>query len=188
VGAYVPQGAPLFRVWGAADGLDVAELRRGVIIAEERTITQDPAFAIRAVVDIALRALSPAVNDPTTAVQGLDGVEVLLLDLSGRLLERGQITDEHGALRLVYPNPGWVDLLDLSLTEIRHYGADTPQIARRMRALLLGLLEHAPDARRAALEDHLARLDRAVAAAYPDPEERAHAGTADHIGIGGPGR
>ena len=188
VGAYVPQGAPLFRVRGAAEGLDIAELRRGAIIAEERTITQDPAFAIRAVVDIALRALSPAVNDPTTAVQGLDGVEVLLLDLSRRLLERGQITDEHGALRLVYPNPGWVDLLDLSLTEIRHYGADTPQIARRMRALLLGLLEHAPDARRAALEDHLARLDRAVDAAYPDPEERAHAKTADHIGIGGAGR
>jgi uncharacterized membrane protein len=184
VGGHVPQGAPLFRVRGRPGAVDEAELRRAAIIAEERTITQDPAFAIRAVVDIALRALSPAVNDPTTAVQALDGIDVLLIELSVRRLERGQISDQDGNLRLVYSNPGWVDLLDLSLTEIRHYGASTPQIARRMRALLLGLREHAPGARQPALEDQLARLDRAVERSYPDPVERAHAETADHIGIG----
>jgi uncharacterized membrane protein len=187
VGGYVPQGAPLFRVHGPAERLDGAELRRAAIVAEERTITQDPAFAIRAVVDIALRALSPAVNDPTTAVQVLDGVEVMLMELAGRLLERGQITDEDGQLRLVYPNPGWVELLDLSLTEIRHYGADAPQIARRMRALLLGLIEYAPDARGPALQDQLARLDRAVVASYPDAAEREQAREPDHSGIGGSG-
>jgi uncharacterized membrane protein len=78
----------------------------------------------------------------------------------------------------------WQDLLDLSLTEIRHYGADTPQIARRMRALLLGLAEQAPAARRHELDDHLARLDAAVRAAYPDAAERAYAETPDHLGIG----
>ena len=118
-----------------------------MILAEERTITQDPAFALRAIVDIALRALSPAVNDPTTAVQALDGIDTLLMEFAARDLERGRITGEDGALRLVYPNMVWADLLDLSLTEIRHYGADTPQIARRMRALLLGLAEQAPAAR-----------------------------------------
>jgi uncharacterized membrane protein len=87
----------------------------------------------------------------------------------------------------VYPNPGWVELLDLSLTEIRHYGADAPQIARRMRALLLGLIEYAPDARGPALQDQLARLDRAVVASYPDAAEREQAREPDHSGIGGSG-
>jgi uncharacterized membrane protein len=180
----VPAGADLFAIRGAAEQVDRVELRKGVILAEERTITQDPAFALRAIVDIALRALSPAVNDPTTAVQALDGIDTLLMELAARDLERGRITSEDGALRLVYPNMVWEDLLDLSLTEIRHYGADTPQIARRLRALLLGLTEHAPAARRRGLDDHLARLDAAVRAAYPDAGERAYAEIPDHLGIG----
>jgi len=133
IGGYVPPGAELFAIRGAAGEVDRVELSKGVILAEERTITQDPAFALRALVDIALRALSPAVNDPTTAVQALDGIDALLMEFAARDLERGRIAGEDGALRLVYPNMVWEDLLDLSLTEIRHYGADTPQIARRMR-------------------------------------------------------
>ena len=148
-------------------------------------IAQDPAFALRAIVDIALRALSPAVNDPTTAVQALDGLDVLLLDLARRDLDRRRIADEGGRLRLVYANPGWSELLDLALTEIRHYGTGSPQIPRRMRALLVGLSEQAPAMRRPALAGQLERLDRAVFAAYPDPVERAHAQVADRLGIGG---
>jgi len=184
VGVYVPKGADLFAIHGDAQRLQRVELSKGVILAEERTFTQDPAFALRAMVDIALRALSPAVNDPTTAVQALDGIDALLMEFAARDLERGRVTGEDGALRLVYPNMVWEDVLDLSLTEIRHYGADTPQIARRMRALLLGLAEDAPPARRPALDDHLARLDSAVRAAYPDAAERAYAETPDHLGIG----
>jgi uncharacterized membrane protein len=183
IGGYVPTGADLFAVRGAANDVDGVELGKGVILAEERTITQDPAFALRAIVDIALRALSPAVNDPTTAVQALDGIDALLMELAARDLERGRITGEDGALRVVYPNMVWEDLLDLSLTEIRHYGAETPQIARRLRALLLGLAEQAPAARRRGLDDHLARLDAAVRAGYSDAAERAYAETPDHLGI-----
>ena len=184
IGGYVPPGADLFAIRGAAEDVDPVELRKGVILAEERTITQDPAFALRAIVDIALRALSPAVNDPTTAVQALDGIDALLMEFAARDLRRGRLTGEDGELRLVYPNMVWEDLLDLSLTEIRHYGAATPQIARRMRALLLGLAEQVPAARRHGLDDHLARLDAAVRAAYPDAAERAYAETPDHLGIG----
>lgn len=185
VGAYVPRGGPLFLVHGRAEQLDAGELRRAALLDEERTLRQDPAFAIRAVADLALRALSPAVNDPTTAVQALDGIDELLSELADRDLDRRQIADEEGRLRLVYPNPGWVELLDLSLTEIRRYGADSPQVARRLRALLLGLIERAPAQRRPALEAQLARLDAAVERAYPDAVEREHAMTADRLGIGG---
>jgi uncharacterized membrane protein len=184
IGGYVPRGAPLFLVRGPADRVDRADLRRGAILAEERTFAQDPAFCLRAIVDIALRALSPAVNDPTTAVHAVDGIEMLLVELAGRDLERGRISDETGRLRLVYPNMAWPDLLDLSLTEIRRYGADSPQIARRLRALLLSLAEHEAAVRRPAVEAQLARLDSAVRAAYPDPVERAFAETPDHLGLG----
>jgi uncharacterized membrane protein len=183
IGGYVSAGADLFAIRGAAGEVDRVELAKGVILAEERTITQDPAFALRAIVDIALRALSPAVNDPTTAVQALDGIDALLMELAARDLERGRITGEDGALRVIYPNMVWEDLLDLSLTEIRHYGAETPQIARRLRALLLGLAEQAPAARRRGLDDHLARLDAAVRAGYSDAAERAYAEMPDHLGI-----
>ena len=183
IGGYVPAGADLFAIRGGAEGVDRAEMRKGVILEEERTFTQDPAFALRALVDIGLRALSPAVNDPTTAVQALDGIDALLLEFAARDLERGRITGEDGALRVIYPNMVWADVLDLSLTEIRHYGVDTPQIARRLRALLLGLAEQASPARHAPIDDHLARLDVAVRAAYPDAAERAYAETPDHLGI-----
>jgi uncharacterized membrane protein len=185
VGAAVSTDAPLFYVHGSAERVDADELRQSAVLAEERTITQDPAFAIRALVDIALRALSPAVNDPTTAVHVLDGVEELLMELAARDLERGAVADGDGALRLVYPNPSWNELLDLALTEVRFYGADSPQIARRLRAMLFDLADTVPDICRDAVAAQLARLDVAVGAAYPDPVERAHAEQADRLGIGG---
>lgn len=187
VGGFLPRGAPLFRIHGDGEPIDTQALRRAAMLAEERTLSQDPAFAIRAIADVGLRALSPAVNDPTTGVQALDGIEELLRELAARDLERGQIADRAGTVRLVYPNPGWADLLDLSLTEIRVYGVAQPQIARRLRALLLGLLSDLPAARRPALEQQLARLDAAVARAYPDAVERAHAEQPDRLGIGGAG-
>ncbi len=186
IGGYVLPDTPLFLIRGTAGSIDVRELQRSAMLSEERTIAQDPAFAVRAIVDLGLRALSPAVNDPTTAVQALDGIETLLDALCGRDLERGRISDAAGRLRLLYPTPSWPELLDLALTEIRHYGADTPQIARRMRSLLLSLQSSAPPVRRPALEQQLARLDAAVRSAYPDPAELAFALVPDHLGIGAP--
>lgn len=185
VGSYVPTGGTLFRIRGDAGLVDDREIRRSAIFAEERTIAQDPAFAIRAIVDTALRALSPAVNDPTTAVQALDGIDSLLMELAGRDLRgRGAVADSHGTLRLVHPLPRWPELLDLSLSEIRHYGAESPQVPRRMRALLEDLLAETPPPRHAELHAQLRRLDAAVDRAYPDPVERTHARQADPLGIG----
>ena len=95
-------------------------------------------------------------------MQVLDGVEELLIELGARDLERGAITDSAGALRLVYPNPSWTELLDLGVTEIRVYGADSPEIARRLRALLLNLADTVPDICRRRSRRQLTRLDAAV--------------------------
>ena len=87
------RGAPLAHVRGTVLEIPHADLERAIIVSDERTLAQDPAFAIRAIVDIAIRALSPAVNDPTTACQALDTLESILHRLAGRALGPGRLHD-----------------------------------------------------------------------------------------------
>ena len=112
-------------------------LRDLFALGRERTIEQDPAFALRILVDIAIKALSPAVNDPTTAVQVLDHIEAFV-----EVVARAELHDQyalHGhdeAVRVVIPGRGWAEYLELAVTEIRDYGATSTQVCRRLRALL----------------------------------------------------
>ncbi len=183
VGEYVSRSQPLFRVHG--DGpIDDRTLLRAVTIGEERTIGE-PAFAIRIIVDIAIRALSPAVNDPTTAVQALDALEPLVAELGGRELERRASADADGTTRLLWRAPAWEDFLDLALDEIRLYGRDSLQVCRRMRAALSDLRAHTPPVRHPAIDMHLARLEATVDLAHPSGSpERSLAVVADRTGLG----
>jgi uncharacterized membrane protein len=95
--------------------------------------------AIRLLVDIAIRALSPAVNDPTTAVQALDQIEDLLRRLGCRQLEAGYALDAAGKIRVIFPVPTWQDYLALAFDEIRQFGAASIQVDRRLRTALIGL-------------------------------------------------
>jgi uncharacterized membrane protein len=161
-------------------------LRGMVALGEERTIEQDPAFAMRILVDIAIRALSPAVNDPTTAVQVLGALEDLLLligesDLSGR----GAIRDATGTVRVIVETRRWEDLLALAMTEIRDYGATSTQVTRRTRALLEHLAVRVRPEHRPAVAEQLAALDDALGRAVPDPTAREFASRPDLQGIGG---
>ena len=124
VGDFVPTGASLVQVYGPAPSTVQRRVRRMFALGLERTIEQDPAFALRILVDIAIRALSPAVNDPTTAVQVLNYIEDLLLVI-GRREARGdgELRDPDGRLRLVVPVRHFEQYLDLGMTEIRQYGA-----------------------------------------------------------------
>src|SRR4029079_9204355 len=114
----------------------------------ERTFEQDPKYALRLLVDIAIKALSPAINDPTTAVQALDQSEDLLLRIGQRDLQIGKYRDTDGTLRLVIPFPTWEDLLLLALDEIRFCGATSVQVMRRMNALVADLIGALPKDRR----------------------------------------
>lgn len=185
VGEYVRHASEVMRVRGHAPAQGTGRLRRALIVSEERTITQDPAYAIRTIVDIAIRALSPAVNDPTTAVQALDVLESLLHQLALRDLGRGGLTDADGTVRVVYAAAGWDELLDLSLTEIRAYGVGSHQVTRRLAALLLTLRQHAPESRAQSTERHLDLLRAAVARAHPEREDAALALVPDRSGLGG---
>jgi uncharacterized membrane protein len=185
VGDFVPRGTALMSVHGTA-APDGALLEGLVATGTERTIEQDPAFAVRILVDIAIRALSPAVNDPTTAVQVLDYLEELLHSLVVQPLSSTYaLCDDRGDVRVVLPGRSWADFLSLAVTEIRLYGATAPQVCRRLRAVLEALLAAAPAEHRAALVDELRRLDAGIDGAFPDPELNAFARESDRQGIGG---
>ncbi len=185
VGDTVVESMPLLRVFGA-QAIDERALRAGIHIGEERTFAQDPKFAIRLLVDIAIRALSPAVNDPSTAVQALDQLEDLLLRLSHRHLAIGTCRDDDGTPRLVLPCPDWDDLLSVAFDEIASYGATSVQVMRRMNALLDDLISAVPDARRPALNVWQGRLRVSITRSFADGPDRQDASTDDRQGLGVP--
>jgi uncharacterized membrane protein len=147
-------------------------------------LEQDPRYVFRLLVDIASKALSPAINDPTTAVQSLDQIEHLLRFLGRRQLEDGRVCDPAGKLRLVYAAPGWSDFVMLAVSEVRQFGAGSIQIDRRLRAMLEHLLEVLPTDRRPPLRDELALLATAIERSFPDEEDRRRAKVADYQGVG----
>jgi uncharacterized membrane protein len=187
VGDFVSAGSALMDVYGRDPGRDADErLRSMVALGVERTIEQDPAFAIRIIVDIAIRALSPAVNDPTTAVQMLDHLEDLLR-LIGQtdLSDEGTPVDDMGT-GLVVRVRRWVDYLALSVTEIREYGDTSVQVVRRLRAMLDALSESVLPERQEAVLQELRRLDDVVREKWGGTVDLDLAREPDRQGIGGP--
>ena len=178
-------GTTMLRVHGGRP-IDEKELRRAFFLGVDRTFEQDPKYAIRLVVDIAIKALSPAVNDPTTAVQALDQIEDLLLRLGRRRLEIGAVHDAGGVLRLTIPYPSWDDFLTLAFDEIRHYGADSVQVMRRMKALAADLITALPPERHEALRRQQRRLDAQIAKTFEAAEEKQDASVEDRQGLGVP--
>src|SRR5262249_41867314 len=136
VGDTVFDGNPVLAVHGGSAGIDEHDLRRAVVLKPERTFEQDPKYPLRLLVDSAIKALSPAINDPTTAVQAIDQIEDLLRRLGRRDLDAGYARDVDGKLRLVYPMPTWEDYLTLAFDEIRQFGASSVQVMRRLRSTL----------------------------------------------------
>jgi len=184
VGDSISEAVPLLRVVNARAAIDEPALRRAVLLGVERTFDQDPKYALRLLVDIAIRALSPSLNDPTTAVQALDQIGDLLLRLGRRQLEIGAFHDEVGRLRLIVPFPSWDDFLRLAFGEIAAYGATSLQVMRRMLALISDLMSSLPSERRAALKEWQTHLRRSVVAHFSDAEYRTAALAEDRQGLG----
>jgi uncharacterized membrane protein len=188
IGDFLPRGVPLLQVYGDAN-VDEDKMRETVGIGNERTMRQDPAYGFRQIVDVAIRALSPGINDPTTAVQCLDQLHDLLRTMATRPSRSGELRDGDGAVRVLISQTTWSGYLSLALDEIRHAGIAQPQIARRMRALLDDLLVAAPPESRAPVREQLGQLAAAVARTYTDSAyERALVSTGDVQGIGGADR
>ena len=185
VGDFVAVDEPLFRLYGGASSIDDRLLRESVVIGVERTMEQDPTFSFRILVDIAIKALSAAINDPTTAVMAIDQLHRLLRMVGLRDLRGEELRDAAGELRLVFRTPNWEDYVQLACTEIRHCGAGSIQVMRRLRSMLDNLIQTLPPHRHAELRKQLELLGRTVDAHYVFPEDRALAHIADSQGLGG---
>ncbi len=185
VGQYIAVGDPLFRIHKRTDLISDSSLRNSVAVGAERTPEQDPLFAFRILVDIASKALSPAINDPTTAVLAIDHIHHLLRDVGKRFLAEGREVDRNGQTRLIYRTPNWEDFVLLGTTEIRQYGRDSIQVQRRLRAMLRDLMETLPARRGPVLARELALLAMSSKRTFPDLDDQTLAESGDLQGIGG---
>ncbi|HEY3877707.1 MAG TPA: DUF2254 domain-containing protein [Trebonia sp.] len=186
VGDFIATGEPLATVTGPPPPAEA--LAKVVHVGPVRTFEQDPAYGVRVIADIAIRALSPAVNDPTSAVQALDQLDDVLHRLVTRSLGDGRLYDASGVVRVRFPAPRWETFVALAVDEILLYGAGSLQVARRLTALLTDLQAAAPPARREVVTVRLATLRRMVSRAMPDPALAAEATEPDRQGIGSPRR
>jgi uncharacterized membrane protein len=185
VGDTLVDDSLMLRVHGAKNPLSEKELMRAIDLARERTFEQDPKYPIRLLVDIAIKALSPAINDPTTAVQAMDQIEDLLRRLGRRDLDAGHARDSEGVLRLSFPMPTWEDYLSLAFDEIRQFGATSVQVMRRLRSALAGLRESTTiPARSEAAQRYIKHLDLAIDHSTLDAEDQTMARHEDRQGLG----
>jgi uncharacterized membrane protein len=193
LGEYVRPDGALFEAWGSDQisrgRISGRRVRRLVAFAEEHAISgRHPSAMLRVLVDIALKALSPGINDPTTATQALDEIELLLVALAGRALGPVTLRGRDGTALLDYRLPDWTDYLSLATDEIRHYGAGSVQVLRRLRGLFAELLRYAPECRHPPVRQRIAALDDALDRDHPGVLDRAVASMPDRLGIGGPVR
>ncbi|PJJ57754.1 putative membrane protein [Mumia flava] len=157
VGEFVPARAPLAEIHGG-DRLDDETVRSAIGVGSERNFDQDVGFGFRQLTDIAERAISPGINDPTTAVQAVDQMHDLLRRLATRPLPPRQVVRE-GRLLVDVPQPGLGDYLALAVDEIARWGADDERVLRRLRVMLADLEHAALPVHRSAVLEVLGRLD-----------------------------
>jgi uncharacterized membrane protein len=141
VGDYLVEGERVAQIWRSAGAPHPeTELEDGVrsciALGRDRSLRQDVAFGVRQIVDVAERALSPGVNDPTTAAQAIDALHSVLRRAVQRRVPSRHATDGEGTVRLVYRPQTVEQLLDLGVTEIAHWGRSSVRVPDHLRRLL----------------------------------------------------
>ncbi|BCJ37506.1 hypothetical protein Athai_50090 [Actinocatenispora thailandica] len=149
-GVTIPFRGTALRVHGPDPGVPDAELLGALDVGVDRTFDQDPLLAFRLLNDIALRALSTAVNDPYTAVRAVDGMADLLRAVADRDLDIGTVRDDRGRPLVVAPLPGWPRFV-AAATEILPYLTAAPMVRARVLRMLDETAAAVPPDRRAEL-------------------------------------
>jgi uncharacterized membrane protein len=158
-GEFVTTEMPLIEVWprDAADDDAVACVRTQFTIADERDVRQDAAYGLRQLADIAVKALSPGVNDPTTAVLALDYASAALERLAGRQFPQAVRTNDADGSVVAAARHDFGDYVETAMGEVAPFAADNPRV---VAAVLQGLSRVADAARRARAHDRLAAVER----------------------------
>lgn len=151
LGDFIAHGQPLGTVWGVEDA-DADAVARHITVSPERELAGDFGFGVQQLTDIADRALSPGINDPTTAIQVVDELYAVLRRAVAHPDPSPYIVDEHGDVRAAYRAPTIAHLVDRSLVEIGHYAEDAPRVLQRLHEVLDELIDAAIPAHRPTLE------------------------------------
>ena len=152
IGEAVVERAPLMWIWcdsGQPPSDEILDSVHGAIfravgVGHERTPEGDVAFGLRQLVDIAVRAMSPSLNDPTTAVHAISHLAALCCVLAGRQLSDLTARDDNGVVRVGVARPGFADFLDLACAQIRRFGASEPSVAKALLWMLREVAGAAP--------------------------------------------
>lgn len=184
VGEFISSRTGVLRIYNGSRDPSPKQADAVFVLARQRTTQQDPLFVMRILVDIAIRAVSPAINDPTSAVQVIDRVEALLFKLYERHPGPTYVVDSAGAPRGLVHAPHWIEYFDLASTEMRHYGRDMIQIHRRLRAMYVHLLDVVTGADRERVELELQMLDDTAVKFMTTPHDLHMAREPDRLGIG----
>lgn len=148
------------------------EVAQALTTGFERTQKQDIGFGFRQITDVAAKALSPGVNDPTTAMGAIGHLAAMLCEAIERDLGPALLRDEDGVLRVVLARPDLANLMEVAFAQVRRYGASEPVVLARLAQALRDLAWHCHDEpERDAVRGQLARLREAVSAQSFDESE-----------------
>jgi uncharacterized membrane protein len=165
VGVTLLTGMPVADVHGGRLGEDI--VLRAIVTGPERSFDQDPELAFRLLADVGLRALSPAVNDPATAVQVIDALEDLLTVLAARTASARQVADEQGTVRVVLSLPPWEQLARGSVDDLIAAAASSPLVLLRLREMLQRLSVVAPGTSAPAVSARAGWVESMLARNFP---------------------
>ncbi len=185
VGEFISGRSGVLRIHGGTRDPSQRQVNAVLVLSRQRTTQQDPLFVMRILVDIAIRAISPAINDPTTAVQVIDRVEALLVRLHERHPGPTYVVDSNGDPRALIHAPQWIEYFDLGSTEIRRYGHRSMQIHRRLRAMHLHLVDVVAGSNRDRVQLELDLLDEIAGREMDNSHDLRMAREPDRLGIGG---
>ncbi|WP_406438064.1 DUF2254 domain-containing protein [Streptomyces sp. NBC_01613] len=165
IGATLQRGDPVADVRGGELGSE--QVTSAFVTGHEPTAHQDPLHSFRLLADIGLRALSPAVNDPATAVEVLDTMDGMLSRLATAQLDAASVPDEHGTVRVVLCLPSWTQFLRICLDDLCRAASNSPMVLLRARDLLNGLLATASPDRRSPVSARLQWVEQQLAERHP---------------------
>jgi uncharacterized membrane protein len=174
-GHFIVEGHPIAMVWppGAADAVSTA-LRRAHITGPTRTLAQDLPFAVDQLVEIAIRALSPAVNDTFTAMTCIDWLGASLCKATSQWRPIRVHRDSHGYVRVITADVGYTRLIERAFEKIRQAGRGMPAVLIRQLAAITRIIEHTnTEGQRRLLLEQAAMIVQASNESVPEPADRA---------------
>jgi uncharacterized membrane protein len=174
-GDFIVKGVLLAKVWASKprDKERDDSINEAFILGRQRTLVQDVTFGINELVEVAIRALSPAINDPFTAMTCLDWLGTVLCKVCTRILPSTQVFDGEGQLRLIRVSVSFTSLTDAAFNQIREYGRTSAAVTMRMMDTIAAIAQCArTEEQRAALRHHALLVERGSVIGLPEKADQ----------------